>query len=178
MGGVQVSAKLDGVDRIMRRFENLKRQTQRSIVRKATRSGLAPMRTAARGTSKFQDRTGKLRKSFRLSVMNSKRDRGAILGRVLAGRRGSGVAYATPLEYGHRIAVDPSTRAAAKHFVFFTNPNGTARKVKPIHKRAADGGRVAPRWYMRTAFEQSTTAAAARFREKALAEIEVEATRG
>ena len=178
MPAIQVSAKLDGADAIRRRLENLQRKAQVSIARKATRAGLGPMRSAVARTTRFQSRTGKLRKSFRLSVMNSKKDRGAILGRVLAGKRGTGVAYATPLEYGHRIAVDPSTRRSAKNFVFFTKPDGTLKKVKPHYKRASNGGEVRPRWYMVNAFRESTSAAAARFREKALAEIEAEAKRG
>lgn len=136
------------------------------------------MRAAVRATSRFNNRTGNLRRSFRTSVMRSKRDRNAILGRVLAGKRGTGVAYATPLEYGHRVAVDRATGASAKNVAFFTTPTGKARKMRTEKRRAVSGGDVAPRWYMRSAFSESTSAAKAKFTERFVAEVEAEAKHG
>lgn len=161
---IQFSASLKGYEGVVRRFRKLEAGVAGPILRKATRAGVDQQARTAKRTTEFRNRTGLLRRSIGTSVRA--RQKGQIVsGRVLVRTR-FGARYANPLEYGHRIAVNKQTGRAQKNYVLFERRDGKPRKVRAEHKRAVVNGYVAPRPFMRRAFEQSTSQATDAFTRK------------
>ena len=89
--------------------------------------------------------TGKLRKSLRISA--GVRRRGTVIsGRVIAPR---GARHATPLEYGHRIAVGSSGRTEKGGVL---KRRGRQRSLKLGQFSATSAGHVAPHPFLHQTF--------------------------
>lgn len=176
MSGIVISATLQGHEATLRKFRSLDGAVSGDVTKRATRKGVTVQRRGAKQTTRFRDRTGRLRRAIGLSVRQKKRQ-GLTIGRVLVRTKG-GAFYANPVEFGHRIAVSRRSGVAEKGHVFFRDRRGKSRKRKFGHVEAVSGGTVAPRNYMRDAFAATVGSAEAEFTREFVAGVNREVARG
>ena len=112
-----ISVQVLGIPQAIANFERLKFAVQNRVNRKSCRAGIAPMRSRARASSLFRDRTGLLRRSL-FVIDKTERSTGGSKALLMPRRgvegtyRGKKVVpknYAHVVEMGHRTAVHPGT---------------------------------------------------------------------
>jgi hypothetical protein len=142
---ITTQVTLTGAAAAARKFATIDAKIRGAIGRKAARESMRTPLRVAKSTREFTDDTGKLRKALRISA--SVRRRGAVIsGRVIAPR---GARHATPLEYGHRIAVGSSGRTEKGGVL---KRRGRQRSLKLGQFYATSAGHVAPRPFLHQTF--------------------------
>ena len=173
-GAVQIHAQVQGYDTLQTRFTSLERQIAGTIVKRSVRAGIVPMNAALRSASEYTNRTGRLRKSFRVRVTSKQR------GLITTGRTTTSVknqrgkksalraGYAWLVEHGHRIAVGKSGRPEKN--VVLRRRDGRGARAGQSYGSSA--GFVPGRFYGRNAFARSAAIATRRFESTFFSGIE------